>query len=51
MAARKGVASLKKYFGYKPGQSLSDFAAEVKQLDDDSFAQLVAGVENGTLDY
>lgn len=48
---RKGIASLKKFFGTKEGQSLQEFAAEVKELDDKSFEQLRDGIEDGTLTY
>lgn len=48
---RTGITTLKKFFGFKPGQSLKDFAAEVKALDDKSFEQLRNGIEDGTFDY
>lgn len=46
-----GVAAAAKYFGKKPGQSLSEFATEWNELTDDDKAQLVAGINNGSLTY
>lgn len=48
---RKGVAVLKKFFELKNGQTLQEFAAETKELDDKSFEQLRDGIEDGTLTY
>lgn len=48
---RKGITVLKKFFETKDGQSLQEFAAEVKELDDESFEQLRSGIEDGTLTY
>ena len=50
-AGRTGISALKKFFGTKDGQSLSDFAAEVKELDDESFFQLRDGINDGSLTY
>lgn len=36
MAERTETAVLKEYFGLKDGQTLSEFAAEVKQLSTES---------------
>jgi len=49
--SRTGVKALKDYFGYKSGQTLKEFAAEVKALSDESFQQLKIGIENGSLTY
>lgn len=49
---RKGFAALAaRYFGKLPGQSLSDFAVELKALSDEDVAQLRAGLEDGSLSY
>lgn len=45
------VKVLKDFFGVKPGDSLKDFAAELKELTDEDKAQLVAGIEDETFDY
>jgi len=50
-AGRTGISALKKFFGTKDGQSLSDFAAEVKELDDEAFFQLRDGINDGSLTY
>lgn len=39
------------YFGRKPGQALSEFTAEFKALDEESQAQIRAGIGDGTLTY
>lgn len=48
---RKGGAKIMKYMGKKPGQNLTDVSAEMKELTDEDVAQLVEGIENGTLTY
>lgn len=48
----KGIAAgLVKFFEKKPGQSLSDFAAEVKELTLDDKVQLLGGIRDGSLTY
>lgn len=42
---------IKDFFGYLPGQKLSDFAAELKALSDEDKSQLVGGIQDGTLTY
>lgn len=37
-----GVSVLKKYFGYLPGQTLKEFAAEVRELSPSDKDELVA---------
>lgn len=49
--SRTGAAKMVKYFGKFPGQSVGQFAQELKQLTDDDHRQLLQGIENGTLDY
>lgn len=40
----KGITTvIKEYFGYREGQTLSDFAAEVKQLSDAEKLELAQG--------
>lgn len=48
---RTGISVLKKYFETKPGQTLQEFAAEVKELDDATFEALRDGISDGTLTY
>jgi hypothetical protein len=49
---RKGFASIaKKFFGQLPGQSLSDFAKELKALPDEDVRQIRQGIDNGSLTY
>lgn len=51
MSGRTGIAALKKFFGTRDGQSLSEFAAEVKELTDEDFEQLRDGINDGSLTY
>jgi hypothetical protein len=51
MAGRVGTATLGKYFGKLPGQSLADMASEIRALPDSDFFQLVKGIEDGSLTY
>lgn len=46
-----GVNELNKFFGRKPGQSLSEFGQELKELTLDDKVQLVGGIVDGTLTY
>lgn len=46
-----GVSELNKYFGRKPGQSLTDFGAELKDLTLNDKVQLVGGIVDGTFNY
>lgn len=46
-----GVSELNKYFGRKPGQSLTDFGAELKELTLNDKVQLVGGIVDGTFNY
>lgn len=48
---RKGVSELSKFFGRKPGQTLKEFAEEVKELPDTDFYELVDGIKDGTHTY
>lgn len=48
---RAGAAKIMKYMGKKPGQSLADAAAEIKELTDLDMQQLRTGIEDGTLTY
>ncbi len=36
----KPLATLKKFFGFRPGEGISQFAAEVKQLSDEERIEL-----------
>jgi hypothetical protein len=38
------VAAARDYFGYRPGQSLSDFNAELKALTEQDKAELIEGL-------
>lgn len=40
-----------KFFGKKDGQSLMDFAAELKALTDQDVDDLLSGLESGSLTY
>lgn len=51
MSGRAGVSHLKSFFGLKPGQTLMEFAAEVKRLTDEDFAALRDGIVDGSLTY
>ena len=42
---------LKKFFGLKDGQTLSDFAGELKQLTDEDKEQLVQGITDESFSY
>lgn len=46
----KPLATLKQYFGFRPGEGIKDFADEVKKLTDDERLELArsAAVELGT---
>lgn len=49
---RKGAATkFVKFFGKQHGQGLSEFAAEIKALSDQDVADLVGGIDNGSLTY
>jgi hypothetical protein len=50
-ADAKIVSVLAKYFGRKPGQSLTEFGGEVKALTNADKEQMLAGFCNGTLTY
>lgn len=51
LTAREGTAKLVKFFGKRPGQTLAEIAAEIRELSDTDHAQLVGGITDGTLDY
>ena len=51
MSGREGAAIIMKYFGKLPGQNLQGFAEELRELDDESFFQLVQGIQNETYTY
>lgn len=51
MAGRTGITILSIYFGRLPGQSLKDFAEEVKALPDADFEALRDGINDFTLTY
>ena len=46
-----GLATISKYFGKKPGQTLAEVAAEIRELTDKDKEQLIDGIQNGTLTY
>lgn len=41
----------KEFFGYRDGDRLQDFAQELKQLTDEEKAQIVRGIEDGSMTY
>lgn len=48
----KGVAAgFVKYFEKKQGQTLTEFAAEIKELTTDDKVQLLGGIRDETFDY
>jgi hypothetical protein len=48
----KGAASvLKKFFGFREGQKLTEFASEVNALSTQDQIDLVGGITSGTLTY
>lgn len=48
---RTGISHLKKFFGTKDGQTLQQFADEVRCLSDEEFEQIRDGIVSGTLTY
>lgn len=46
-----GAAQLQKFFGKKDGQTLADFAAELKQLTQLDKQQIGQGIADGKLTY
>jgi hypothetical protein len=51
-APRTRLTSLaNKFFGKKDGQSLMEFAGELKALTDQDVDDLVGGLESGSLTY
>ncbi len=51
MTSAPPLTTLFKYFGPKPGQSLTDFKNEVNELTDEDKATLAESIRNGTLTY
>ena len=43
--------TLKKYFGFKEGDTLKEFLVELKELSTEEKQQLAEGILNGTLTY
>lgn len=50
MPGKTFMAAAKEYFGYKDGQGLKEFAAEVKQLSHESKMELAALLRAAGLD-
>jgi hypothetical protein len=48
---RSATVLLREYFGYREGDGLAQFAAELKALSEDEKEQLAEGIHNGTLTY
>ena len=44
------VSACKEYFGFKPGQKLSDFAAEIKALSASDKVEIADGLRNAGFD-
>lgn len=44
-AKRTGASTLMRFFGKRPGQTTQDFAAEIKSLPDEDFADLVSQIK------
>ena len=42
MAEKSEMAILREFFGYRPGETLKEFSAELKQLTPDERAELAA---------
>lgn len=52
VAAPSGIGGVMKFFGRKPGQSLSDFKKEEwDKLTDQDKADLAQGIGDGTFTY
>lgn len=49
--ARTGIKALRDFFGYREGDTLHDFKAEIDALTDSDYLSLREGIENGTLTY
>lgn len=45
------ISTVKKYFGLKDGQTMTEFAKEYKELTDEDKAQLAGGILDGTETY
>lgn len=45
------LSLIKEFFGYKPGDRLSDFAEEFKSLSDMEKILLAEGIRDGSLNY
>jgi hypothetical protein len=45
------IKTIKDYFGFREGDSMKDFAAEMKGLSQEDKEQLCEGIENGSLTY
>jgi hypothetical protein len=43
MAEKTAMAIINEFFGRKPGQTLTEFAAEIKELSPEEKAELVNG--------
>lgn len=54
MTDEKKVSTLKpikNFFGFKDGQTMTQFGTEFKALTDEDKKQLADGIENGSLTY
>lgn len=51
MAEMTNVKALRSYFGQKEGQTLTQFAAELKELSDTEKQQLADGIRDESLTY
>lgn len=44
------ISACKEFFGFKPGQKLSDFAAEIKALSPSDKAEIAQGLRDAGFD-
>ena len=49
--AKGDAVILKGFFGYRPGEGLREFTAELKELADEEKVALAAGIRDETLTY
>lgn len=51
MAQKSFIAACREYFGFKPGQSLTEFGAEIKELSYEDKLELAEGMrKHGGID-
>lgn len=48
--SRSFVAACKEFFGFKPGQTLSEFSGEIKALTHNDKMEIAAGLRNIGID-